>query len=1159
MKFFEIVFSLLQDRRVKVGGIVFCVLAFAGLLLIFPPWAAGHAGSGAAEAPRLALFVGRFHPILLHFPAALLPVVAALHLWSRWPSGASIRAALAPLRWLACLSAVVAAGTGTLLAQEGGYSGPAFDWHWRFGVALAGVCLALLLLYEWDFPAAGPARLAAWLGALGILGPGAHLGGSLSHGENFLSEYAPGPLKPILSFGPHAAAEASGKSDAAAGGNEDYLAARKVLDHYCTECHGSTKAKGDLRLQTADAIAAGGKNGAVLTPGKPEKSRIIERLLHPLDKNPENPHMPPSGKAQPTATEIDAIRRWIASGAPGISAPASPRTAAAGPAAAPSSPKPVASPARTGKPSSDHDIATPAPRREATPLPHSNEPKQTMNTRSILTATLAAATLNASAHATTLPAPEETAALAQKVNQLFTERCSGCHKVGAEDEESPHFVENLGALSEVGDIDLKKPEESEVYKRLLSGNMPKTSKSEKKAGKKAPPFTPDENELVRAWITIGAPASGPVPAIIAAAEGGKPAEAAPAPAPAPPAPAPEPAPGRTSRKVVREGDVLGSALQDLLRLPPEEQGETRYLSLAALHNNVDEISDADLKLASDGLAKILNSLSTNPKALTFPAAGVEGVLRRIRLSDLGWSAGLWDRIVATYPYAVNSGGLSGLGTSAHCAVPLVRAEWFAAVASRPPFYDAILDIPHNAVELERRLGIDVNRNLAAGDAVRSGFTQSGISLQNRLVERHEIKAYAGGYWKSYDFKDNAGRGRLADFPLGPESAALLGGAHAFAHAGGEFVYNLPNGFQAYMLANNKGDRLDGPAPIEIVSDRLDKTHQAQISNGLSCIACHDEGMKTLPPDELRATAGSARFSPQEARLIERLFPPEEQIKKVVKEDAERFANALRQAGLPDKKQQHEPAIFLVHLFERDVTLAQAAADLGLEKSELDQKLETAGGSLFDEKTALRGAGIPRVAFAEPFSRIAVRLGIGDVRDAAELPREFTRITDPHGDLQNAAARVAVELKTDKRAYRRGELMLVTVQTSEDAFIRLVYQDAEGNVKILLPNAAHDGRIKGGVPVIFGDERFVNPQTGKAFRLRVGPPYGEETLAAVVSNTAFANDATVIAAARSAKGGLADGIAKAKAKGVNVEIVDAVRNRTQEGRLGVARVKVITSE
>jgi len=64
---------------------------------------------------------------------------------------------------------------------------------------------------------------------------------------------------------------------------------------------------------------------------------------------------------------------------------------------------------------------------------------------------------------------------------------------------------------------------------------------------------------------------------------------------------------------------------------------------------------------------------------------------------------------------------------------------------------------------------------------------------------------------------------------------------------------------------------------------------------------------------------------------------------------------------------------------------------------------------------------------------------------------------------------------------------------------------------------------------------------------------------VVSNTAFANDAMVLAAARSAKGGLADGISKAKAKSVEVEIVDAVRNRTQEGRLGVARVRVVTLE
>ena len=303
----------------------------------------------------------------------------------------------------------------------------------------------------------------------------------------------------------------------------------------------------------------------------------------------------------------------------------------------------------------------------------------------------------------------------------------------------------------------------------------------------------------------------------------------------------------------------------------------------------------------------------------------------------------------------------------------------------------------------------------------------------------------------------------------------------------------------------------------------------------------------------------ARFAaePAAARLIEKLHPPQEQIRNTVETDKQRFLTALHQAELPTDSLR-EPVLALVGLFEREVTTAQAAAEFGLTKADFAQKLEAAGGSLLDERSELHSPGIKRVNFPDAFNRIAVRLGFGSTRSFAEAPETLKRILDPFNSEDVEPARLGVEVKTDKATYHKGDLMLVTVQTSEDVYVRLLYQDAEGNVKTLLPNAAHDGRIKGGRPVIFGDETLINPETGKAFRLRVGPPYGQEILAAVVSNTPFKNDAEVLAAAWNAKG-LADGQAKARAKGVEVEIVNALRQRTVEGRIGVARVKIITAE
>src|SRR5262249_59570863 len=83
--------------------------------------------------------------------------------------------------------------------------------------------------------------------------------------------------------------------------------------------------------------------------------------------------------------------------------------------------------------------------------------------------------------------------------------------------------------------------------------------------------------------------------------------------------------------------------------------------------------------------------------------------------------------------------------------------------------------------------------------VRAGFNGSGVSRNNRLIERHE----AGGvvYWKSYDFASNTGRQNLFARPLGP-------GGEGVRPDGGEIIFNLPNGLQGHVLTDAQGRRLD---------------------------------------------------------------------------------------------------------------------------------------------------------------------------------------------------------------------------------------------------------------------------------------------------------------------------------------------------------------
>jgi hypothetical protein len=87
---------------------------------------------------------------------------------------------------------------------------------------------------------------------------------------------------------------------------------RPVLLNQCFGCH-SSKLKspmGGLVLDTKAGMRAGGDGGAILVPGSPDSSRLIDALEY---KDSEL-RMPPAGKLP--ARQIEAFRQWISGGAP---------------------------------------------------------------------------------------------------------------------------------------------------------------------------------------------------------------------------------------------------------------------------------------------------------------------------------------------------------------------------------------------------------------------------------------------------------------------------------------------------------------------------------------------------------------------------------------------------------------------------------------------------------------------------------------------------------------------------------------------------------------------------------------------------------------------------------------------------------------------------
>ncbi len=100
-------------------------------------------------------------------------------------------------------------------------------------------------------------------------------------------------------------------STALAGAESLYLdQVKPLLRERCVSCHGPLAHKGNLRLDTARALIAGGESGPAVVPGKATASSLIARVTaaDPAER------MPPEGKPL-TAAEVDLLRRWIDAGA----------------------------------------------------------------------------------------------------------------------------------------------------------------------------------------------------------------------------------------------------------------------------------------------------------------------------------------------------------------------------------------------------------------------------------------------------------------------------------------------------------------------------------------------------------------------------------------------------------------------------------------------------------------------------------------------------------------------------------------------------------------------------------------------------------------------------------------------------------------------------
>ncbi|GAA4438287.1 hypothetical protein GCM10023091_18710 [Ravibacter arvi] len=261
----------------------------------------------ASESFWLLQLFGRFHPLVVHFPIGLLCVALLMELMAWRNASQAYHAGIRVLLRTGFISALLAVGFGWLLAANEGSEGSDLEIHRWAGIAT--LVLAGLTVFFFESSRRNLYRLALFTTVAGITVAG-HYGASLTHGEDYLSSVLPSdqppPVAGIVSF-------------ASLGDNltpqqvEDLnLQVRTILAHNCYNCHGEAKKKGGLRLDSKDAIFAGGDNGPAVVPGNLQKSELFRRITLPAG---HKEIMPSKGKLLP-ANEIATLKIWIEKGAP---------------------------------------------------------------------------------------------------------------------------------------------------------------------------------------------------------------------------------------------------------------------------------------------------------------------------------------------------------------------------------------------------------------------------------------------------------------------------------------------------------------------------------------------------------------------------------------------------------------------------------------------------------------------------------------------------------------------------------------------------------------------------------------------------------------------------------------------------------------------------
>ena len=239
-------------------------------------------------------YLGKYHPVVLHLPIGALYLTFCLFLLEKFfKTKYTI-----PIRFGLLFSfafSVLSAVLGYFLYLGDDFSGDLIDRHMWLGISTTLFIGGLLWIHKTSkYLNYFTPSFVVTIILLSITG---HFGGQITHGSEYLK-------LPDFSKSNNIASLDSV--------NLYNSVVMPILDNKCVKCHNQNKSKGDLMLNSKEAILKGGESGSILVSFDSSSSHLYTYPNLPMA---DKMHMPPEGNSQLTENEIELLRIWIDNGA----------------------------------------------------------------------------------------------------------------------------------------------------------------------------------------------------------------------------------------------------------------------------------------------------------------------------------------------------------------------------------------------------------------------------------------------------------------------------------------------------------------------------------------------------------------------------------------------------------------------------------------------------------------------------------------------------------------------------------------------------------------------------------------------------------------------------------------------------------------------------